>query len=305
MYRIHNITNIDLSLFHKIDINLYPVFLSIYEQKSISKAAQILSVSQSATSHALNRLRQLLNDDLFVRAGHQMLPTPYAEQIHPQIHQALNMLQSIAIEQHTFDPSLIKQLKIAVHDEIEPMVLPKIVAHFQKLNLDIQIISAKLDRKNMLTDLMTQQIDFIIDLEQTVSEKLFFVPLVKDRFMVCSQHTNMNQNTYLSSPHIGVSSRRTGTLVEDIFLQKQKLSRQILLRCQHYSTALQILQQYPKAILTIPENILRHLQIPQNLTIFEAPVELPVLSIGIYGLNELDMNSRYNFLKFEIEKIFA
>ncbi len=53
-----------MGLFHRIDINLYPLFVAIYEQRSISKAAQILCITQSAASHALQRLRQHLQDDL-------------------------------------------------------------------------------------------------------------------------------------------------------------------------------------------------------------------------------------------------
>ncbi len=84
MNDIHSKSPIDMGLFHRIDINLYPLFIAIYEQKSISKAAQILCISQSAASHALQRLRrQHLKDDLFVRSGSQMLPTPFAEQIYP------------------------------------------------------------------------------------------------------------------------------------------------------------------------------------------------------------------------------
>lgn len=60
MNNIHSKSPIDMGLFHRIDINLYPLFIAIYEQKSISKAAQILSITQSAASHALQRLRSHL-----------------------------------------------------------------------------------------------------------------------------------------------------------------------------------------------------------------------------------------------------
>lgn len=86
MHNIHNNSPMDLGAFHRIDINLYPLFIAIFEQKNISKAAQLLCISQSATSHALQRLRLQLQDDLFIRTGHQMLPTPFAEQIYPTIN---------------------------------------------------------------------------------------------------------------------------------------------------------------------------------------------------------------------------
>lgn len=305
MTNIHSKSPIDMGLFHRIDINLYPLFIAIYEQKSISKAAQILSITQSAASHALQRLRGHLKDDLFVRSGSQMLPTPFAEQSYPIIKSALIAIQSISIQQQSFDPNMVNSLKIAIHDEIEPIIFPKLVAHFQKLGLSIQFVSSKLDRKTVDADLVSQQIDFVIDLEQNFGERIQFNSLVKDQFVACTLLKQIDANIYLAAPHIGVSSRRTGVLVEDIYLNRKQLSRQVFLRCQHYSTALQILEQYPNAILTIPKNILTHLNISPSLNIFDVPIELPKMNIGIYWHKNLSENKRHLFLKSEIFKIFA
>ena len=301
----HNKNIIDLALFHKIDINLYPLFIAIYEHKNISKAAQLLCISQSAASHALQRLRQQLNDDLFVRASSQMLPTPFAEQIYPSVKKALSTIQSISIQKKEFEPNMVQSLKIAIHDEIEPMIFPKLVQHFQKLNLDIQFLSSKLDRKTVLADLASQQIDFVIDLERHFDEKIQFTPLISDYFVACSQLDFIDQHIYLNSPHIGVSSRRSGILVEDIYLAKKQYSRQLFLRCQNYSTALQILELYPHAILTIPKNVLMHLQFSKKFKIFDVPVDIPNLNIGIYWHKDLIENNRHNFLRKEINLIFA
>ena len=305
MNTVHNKTMIDMAIFHRIDINLYPLFIAIYEQRSISKAAKILCITQSAASHALQRLRQHLKDDLFVRVSNQMLATPFAEQIYPVIKNALILIQSISMQKQSFDPNSIQTLKVAVHDEIEPIIFPKLVEHFQKLNLIIQFSSIKLDRKTIITDLATQQIDFVIDLEQNLGEKIQFNKLAQDQFVVCTQQKMMNEAIYLASPHIGVSSRRTGVLVEDIYLNRQQFSRQIFLRCQHYSTALQILTQEPQLILTIPKNILAHLRLAQNLNVFDVPVYLPYINMGMYWHKDLELNLRHQFLRSEIFKIFA
>jgi len=89
MNNIHNLHGLDLSFFHRIDINLYPLFIAIYEQKSISNAASSLNITQSAASHALQRLRQQLEDDVFIRVGNKMSATSFAEQIYPTVKQAL------------------------------------------------------------------------------------------------------------------------------------------------------------------------------------------------------------------------
>lgn len=305
MQQIHNENSIDLRSFHRIDINLYPLFVAVFEQKSISRAAQILSITQSAASHALQRLRQHLQDDLFVRTGSKMQPTPFAEQIYSEIKHALITIQNISIQNQQFEPTLVQNLKIAVHDEIEPMILPKLVAHFQRFNLDIQFVSIKLDRKNIVSDLATQQVDFVIDLEQPLGDKIQFELLDQDEFVVCTQQQQVTEKSYLASPHIGVSSRRTGVLVEDLYLSRNQLSRQIFLRCQHYSTALQILQQHPLAMLTIPRNVLNHLHIDKSLKIFEVPVKLQKINMGMYWYKDLQENKRHQFLRSEISKIFA
>ncbi|EFP06069.1 hypothetical protein CRE_13887 [Caenorhabditis remanei] len=294
-----------MSIFNHIDINLYPLFITIYEQRNISKAARILCITQSAASHALQRLRQHLQDDLFVRAGSKMLPTPFAEQIYPSVQNALFAFQNISKQKQQFDPSSVQTLRIAIHDEIEPIIFPKLIHHFQKLNLTIQFLSTKLDRKNVIADLAAQQVDFVIDLEQNYGDKINYQNLVQDHFVICSQHININSELYFASPHIGVSSRRTGLLLEDIYLNQAQFRRQIFMRCQHYSTALQVLAQYPDAMLTIPKQILAHLQVDQSINIFEHPIDLPVLNMGIYWHGVLNENSRHIYLREEISKIFA
>ena len=305
MNQIHNTSPLEVAHFHRIDINLYPLFIAIYEQHSISKAAQIMSITQSAASHALQRLRQHLKDELFVRTGSQMLPTPFAEQIYPAIKEALFAIQRISLQTQSFEPNMVKTLKIAVHDEIEPIIFPQLVKHFVNTAYDIQFVSIKLDRKNMVADLATQQIDFVIDLEQHVSEKIHFQKLVQDEFVLCTQQSSINQKSYFSAPHIGVSSRRTGVLVEDVHFNKLQLNRKIIMRCQHYSTALQILALNSQAILTIPKNILSHLQIPEKLNIFDVPADLPKIDLGMYWHRDLEENARHVFLRSELIKIFS
>ncbi|EEH68821.1 MULTISPECIES: LysR family transcriptional regulator [Acinetobacter] len=304
MNQIHNTNPLEVGQFHRIDINLYPLFIAIFEQKSISKAAQLLCISQSAVSHALQRLRTQLNDELFVRSGQKMLPTPYAEQIYHPIQEALLTIQQIAVPQQEFVPSMLQSIKIAIHDEIEPIIFPRLVHHFAQLNLDIQFLSSKLDRKNMLADLSAQQIDFVIDLVQPHQAHLQFEQLIQDHFVVCTQQSKMDLATYLSSPHIGVSSRRTGVLLEDIYLNRQQLSRQVFLRCQHYATALQVLAQYPNAILTIPQSILNHLHYAETLQIHALPIELPKITMGMYWHDHVKQNPRHQFLRHEILNIF-
>ncbi|HWT09825.1 MAG TPA: LysR family transcriptional regulator, partial [Roseomonas sp.] len=76
-----------------MDLNLLLVFEALYETRSVSRAGARLGLSQSATSHALSRLREACRDDLFLRAPTGMTPTPVANRIFPEIHTALGALR--------------------------------------------------------------------------------------------------------------------------------------------------------------------------------------------------------------------
>jgi DNA-binding transcriptional LysR family regulator len=77
-----------------LDLNLLRVFDVLLEERSVTRAGARLGLTQSAVSHALNRLRYVLEDDLFVRGPAGMQPTPRAVEMGPQVHAALNQLQA-------------------------------------------------------------------------------------------------------------------------------------------------------------------------------------------------------------------
>lgn len=88
-----------------IDLNLLTVFEAIYEIGSVSGAADRVALSQSATSHALSRLRDVCGDDLFVRGSPGLSPTPVAREIYPAIKQALDALRASLAEASGFVPA--------------------------------------------------------------------------------------------------------------------------------------------------------------------------------------------------------
>ncbi len=62
-----------------VDLNLLPVFEAVYEQGSLSRAAERLAMTQPAVSHAMTRLRGTFKDELFIRRSRGVMPTPVAE----------------------------------------------------------------------------------------------------------------------------------------------------------------------------------------------------------------------------------
>lgn len=88
-----------------LDLNLMTVFEAVFESGSITAAAERLALSQSATSHALRRLREACGDDLFVRLGQGIAPTPVARRIFPELKHALDAIRRAIAEAKGFDPA--------------------------------------------------------------------------------------------------------------------------------------------------------------------------------------------------------
>ena len=89
----------------RYDLNLLPVFLSLMEERSVTRAARRLGMTQPALSNALARLRTLLQDPLFIRERYGMQPTPKALELAPVIAQALAGLDELIRGSQAFDPA--------------------------------------------------------------------------------------------------------------------------------------------------------------------------------------------------------
>jgi len=92
-----------------LELNLLTVFEAIYEVGGVSAAADRLALSQSATSHALSRLREVCKDELFVRAPQGLSPTPVAQEMYPAINRALEYLRASLAQASGFDPAQSKR----------------------------------------------------------------------------------------------------------------------------------------------------------------------------------------------------
>src|SRR5258708_19839600 len=93
-----------LSRLAGMDLNLLHVFHVVYRERSVRRAASILSVSQSAVSHAIGRLRTQLGGDLFDHRGRTLVPTPTANRLAPVVGAAFAQLEDALSGKRAFHP---------------------------------------------------------------------------------------------------------------------------------------------------------------------------------------------------------
>ena len=116
-----------------IDLNLLPVFEAAYEERSLSKAALRLAMTQPAVSHALARLRSALRDELFVRHSRGVTPTPVADALYARVGEALGLVRAGVDESRGFDPrTSTRHFVVAIPHPLGPMLALRILQRLER-----------------------------------------------------------------------------------------------------------------------------------------------------------------------------
>src|SRR5262245_10537736 len=106
-----------------VDLNLLPVFEAAYEERSLSRAAARLAMTQPAVSHALSRLRAVFEDELFIRQARGVAPTPVADQIYGKLRGALSSVREAVTESRGFDPATSRRsFFVAIPHPLGPLI---------------------------------------------------------------------------------------------------------------------------------------------------------------------------------------
>ncbi len=124
----------------RYDLNLLPIFVALMEERSVTRAAERMGMTQPALSNALSRLRLMLQDQLFVRERYGIQPTPIALELSPLIAEALAQLDDAVLGQQAFDPAQAERLfTIAPNGYVEFVLVPAIVARLEKVAPGIKL----------------------------------------------------------------------------------------------------------------------------------------------------------------------
>jgi DNA-binding transcriptional LysR family regulator len=115
--------------FRNFDLNLLLVLDAVLREGTLSNAAKALNVSQPTISHSLAKLREILQDELFVRSGNGMQPTPRALALKAPIQRVLAAVKGEVLDTGRFDPAAeIRPYTITTSDIGETLLLPRVVA---------------------------------------------------------------------------------------------------------------------------------------------------------------------------------
>jgi DNA-binding transcriptional LysR family regulator len=198
--------------FSALDLNLFRVLLALLERRSVSLAAEDLSLTPSAVSHALNRLRDAFDDPLFERRGGQLVPTPYAAEVGRRARPAVDALRD-AVAKTAFDPRQSeREFIIAAGAYGTQVILPPLIARLGEAAPNVRLRVRRVEGA-YLDDLERGRADLAFAAPPARAKRLAWRPLITDTLIWAAREGH----PFLRDPLTAEALRRALHVVADKF----------------------------------------------------------------------------------------
>ncbi|WP_418127653.1 LysR substrate-binding domain-containing protein [Variovorax sp. KK3] len=264
----------------RYDLNLLPVFLALIEERSVTRAAERLGMTQPALSNSLTRLRSMLLDPLFVRERYGMQPTAKALELAPVIAAALASLDDVVRGQQAFEPAKAKQrITIAPNSYVEFVLLPAIVASLRErapgIALRLTPYGADLAETGVVSGTTAMALGRFVD----PPDNLVVQHLMDDGLscIVRADHPQVGdritKKQYERLRHVNVLP--PGRLRAGLFqvLEREGLKREVAVSVTHFLAIPEVVA-VTDYCATLPNLICRRLAHDRRLKILPTPIDL-------------------------------
>jgi DNA-binding transcriptional LysR family regulator len=270
-----------------IDLNLFLVLHAVLEERSATRAAARLHVTQSAVSNALARLRQLLGDPLVVRSGRGLAPTPRAEQLAPLVRDVADRI-ALALDRRGFVPEdTTRTFTIALADSHQACDVPRIAPVFaaRMPRATLRVVST--DYLAATDGLASGDVDVAFSPAQAVQPGMRSSVLFEEHgaLLVRRDHPRvrgrMTRELFNTLPHIDVhvvlGRPGTGHRVAQRGWEQAHLHRRVVLTVPYFMTAA-MAAAATDCVAALPDRLAELCVRLLPLKRVEAAFELPTLT---------------------------
>lgn len=295
----------------RFDLNLLVVLDALMRERNVSRAAESLFIGQSAMSHALNRLRDLLDDPILVRTADGMKPTPRALEIIGPVREALKEIARAISPPERFDPSRsTHRFVIAASDYIEYLIIPPLMERVYRDAPGIDFHIIKPEQALPVQDLEDGTVDIALGFTRDMdAPKRFRSELLFEDERVCvvrKDHPEIKRKLsleqYLRLEHIRVSPLGQKTGIIDEWLAGHGLKRRIALIVPHFLYAPSIVAT-TDMILAPPLRIAKQFTRISPLKILAMPIDVPHYQISMVWSPVHDKDPGHYWLRDQVRII--
>lgn len=264
----------------RYDLNLLPIFVALMEERSVTRAAERMGMTQPALSNALSRLRLMLQDQLFVRERYGIQPTPIALELSPLIAEALAQLDDAVLGQQAFDPAQAERLfTIAPNGYVEFVLVPAIVARLEKVAPGIKLRLTPYGNDLVETGVVSGTTALVLGRIVDPPDNLVVQHLM-DEGLACAVRADhpgvgdvMTREQFETMKHVNIVP--PGRMRAGLFqaLAQQQLKRDVAISVTNFFAVAEMVA-VTDYCATLPSLICRRLMHDPGLKILPAPVDL-------------------------------
>ena len=247
--------------FRRLDLNLLVVFDAVLSERSVTRAAERLALTQPAVSHALSRLRAACGDPIVVRQGHGMVPTPRAVALHPEVRALLARAQRVFSLTSAFDPQTSqRQFHIGCSDHAAQALLGPVLPGLLRDAPGVRIQLLHAGRSNAADLIRAGTLDLALGVLNSADESIA-VRTLRESPYVCLMRVGhpcakgrFTVERYLAAQHLQVLVQPGSFGGIDQTLARLGHERDIRLVAAHFHVALALLAA-TDLVLTVPEDL--------------------------------------------------
>jgi DNA-binding transcriptional LysR family regulator len=276
----------------RADLNLLVVFEVLMAERHVGRAAKRLSLSQSATSHALGRLRLLLRDQLFIRTSRGIEPTARAKEISKPIAETLTQIRTILYPVERFDAAKLTRIfRVAAHDYAMVALMPPLLEQLRVHAPGIDLRLLMVQPEKIPEQLERGDLDFALGGFLGVKVRnVSRIELLSDRFVGVARRDHpqvrgerITLRNFNNAPHVIVAAGGETRGGIDGALRHAGATRRVVVTTPNF-LALPFLVENSDLIGVLPERLALRMMATTPLTIFNLPVRVEPMSCSVLVL---------------------
>lgn len=274
--------------FRHFDLNLLLTFRALFEERSVTRAAQRLFLGQPAVSGALKRLREAFGDELFVRTARGIAPTPRALELMRQIEPFLQSLHQVLTQPPVFDPASAQRVfRIGLSDSLEVVMTPEVMDRLGATAPHVKLIARPTDSTRVATMLDEGEIELAIGVFPECAQWQRRKPLFQWSFvsvynpeLVKTSRKRLSMEEFLRYRHVLTSFSAGLQGFVDERLELEGLKRNVVFSSASFVTSPFIVRR-TSAIATVPDFIGRVWCDALGLVMSPLPFDVPAYEVSL------------------------
>jgi DNA-binding transcriptional LysR family regulator len=292
-----------------LNLNLLPVLDALLAERSVSRAAARLGLSQPAVSNALAQLREVLKDPLLVRQAGGMAPTERALGLAGPLRAGLLALEQGLERPAAFDPTTaVRDFTIMTNDFVAYAMLPRLIARIQveapRVHLQVRAVQEHV----VPPDLAHGGADLVLGFNRGLPPGHKAAPMFEDRFIFVARkghpkvHRKITLATYTKLEHVLVSHEPNARGVIDDVLAQRGLTRSVALRLSHFLLVPPIVAA-TDYVAALSEIVARSAAASLPLQLLKMPVEAPRAIVQMVWHERTATSPAHNWLRGLVEQV--